>query len=176
MTARLASLAGLAALLFLAGCTTQKIGICPGSAILADTATERVMRPGAPQDLSGVLAVASITDVNSTCVFDRAKGVTLSSVDIDFRATRTPTADAVSYTLDYFVTVNSAERVLSKKLYKVRFDFAPGAALATASQSPDRVEVDLERGHLPNDYQVLVGFQLTPEQLAFNRKMGRYVP
>ncbi len=173
---RLASLAGLAALLFLTGCNTQRISICPGSAILADTATEAVMRPGAPQDLSGVAATASITDVNSSCIFDRAKGTTLSSVDIDFRATRTPTADAVSYTLDYFVTVNSAAQLVSKKLYKVRFDFAPGAAVATASESPDQVQVTLERGHLPNDYQVLVGFQLTPEQLAFNRKMGRYVP
>jgi len=176
MTAHLPRFAALAGLLLLAGCNTQRISLCPGAAILADTANEAVLRPGAPADLSGIAYSASVTDVSTDCVFDRQQGMTLSSLDIDFRATRAPSADPASYTLSYFVTVNSAERVLSKKLYQVKFDFAPGAAVATAEESPDRVQVDLERGHLPNDYQVLVGFQLTPDQLAFNRKMGRYVP
>ena len=177
MAPHLARFAAIAGLLFLAGCNnTQRIVLCPGAAILADTASEAVMRPGAPADLSGIAYSAAVTDVSSDCVFDRQQGMTLSSVDINFRATRTPTVDPASYTLTYFVTVNSADRVLSKKLYQVKFDFAPGAALATAEASPDRVQVDLERGHLPTDYQLLVGFQLTPEQLAFNRKMGRYVP
>ena len=58
----------------------------------------------------------------------------------------------------------------------VRFDFVPGSAVATAHLEPDAVILELERGHLPNDYQLLLGFQLTQEQLAFNRTMGRYVP
>ena len=160
----------------LMGCDTQRIATCPGSAILADTAKAPVFRAGAPMDLSGLAYTATITDVSSDCRFDRQAGQTVSNVDLTVRATRTPTADAASYSLTYFVTVNQSDRVLSKKTYPVRLDFAAGAAVATTTLSPDKVLISLERGHLPPDYQILVGFQLSPEQLAFTKTVGRYVP
>jgi hypothetical protein len=168
--------AGLGALFLLAGCNQAVVVLCPSAAILADTASETVFRPGAPQDLSGVAYTAAVTDVKTDCTFDRQLGETFSTVDISFRATRAPSPDAARYSLVYFLTVNSGERVLNKKQFTVRFDFAPGATVATADVSPDRTIVNLERGLLPTDYQLLTGFQLTPEQLAYNRTMGRYTP
>ena len=166
----------LGALLLLAGCGAQRIILCPGAAILADTATAPVFRPGAPLDLSSVAYTATVTDVKTSCTFDRLQGETFSDLDIDFRATRAPSADAARLTLNYFITINAGERVLSKKMQTVTFDFAPGATLAIAQLSPDRTVLELERGHLPTDYQMLIGFQLTPEQLAFTRKMSPFAP
>ena len=31
-------------------------------------------------------------------------------------------------------------------------------------------------GNLPLNYQLLAGFQMTPEQIAYNKTRGRYVP
>jgi hypothetical protein len=166
----------LGALLLLAGCGQQRIILCPGAAILADTATAPIFRPGAPLDLSAVAYTATVTDVKTSCTFDRLAGETFSDLDVGFRATRAPSADAARLTLNYFITVNAGERVLSKKMQTVTFDFAPGATLAIAQLSPDRQVLDLERGHLPTDYQMLIGFQLTPEQLAFSRKMSPFAP
>ena len=170
------ALAALGASLILMGCSTQRISLCPGAAILADAAKAPVFRSGAPYDLSGVAYTASFTDVTSTCTFDRLNGKTQSNLDISVRATRTPTAEAASVTVPYFITVSASDRVLSKKIYQLRLDFAPGAAVASTDLTPDRIEVTLERSHQPTDYQLLVGFQLSPEQLGFNRTLGRYTP
>jgi hypothetical protein len=166
----------LGALLLLAGCGAQRIILCPGAAILADTATAPVVRPGMPLDLSNVAFTASVTDVKTSCTFDRLAGETFSDIDIDFRATRAPNANAARLTMDYFITVNAGERILSKRMETVTFDFAPGATVSTVQLSPDRVVLELERGHLPTDYQMLIGFQMTPDLLAFSRKMSPFAP
>jgi hypothetical protein len=176
MTSRPVLLAALGGLLLLAGCGQQRVVLCPAAAALADTASETVFRPGAPQDPSGVAYTASIGGVKSDCIFDQQQGQTFSSFDIAFRAVRAPSPDAARYNLPYFITLNSAGRVLSKKMYNVQLEFAPGAAVATADISLGRTTVNLERGLIPTDYQFLVGFQLTQEQLAYNRKMGRFTP
>src|SRR6516225_8454073 len=83
----------LGALLLLAGCGQQRIILCPGAAILADTATAPIFRPGAPLDLSAVAYTATVTDVKTSCTFDRLAGETFSDLDVGFRATRAPSAD-----------------------------------------------------------------------------------
>ena len=176
MNARLVPFLVLGAAVLVAGCGQKRIVLCPGAAILADTANETIFRPGAPEDLSGVAYTASVSGVRSDCSFDQREGQSFSSIDLDFRAVRAPSPDGARYNLPYFVTLNSAGRVLSKKMYNVSFDFAPGAAVATTDISLDRTAVSLERGLLPTDYQFLVGFQLTQAQLAYNRTMGRYIP
>jgi hypothetical protein len=177
MTSRPTPLFAFAAALILAGCNNaQRIVLCPTAAILADTATETIFRPGAPADPSGEAFTAYMTGAKTDCTFDRIKGTTDSSLTLNFSATRPPSADAASYTLPYFVAINQAERVISKKLLTVRITFAPGATIATAEDDAGQTELDLERGHLPTDYQLLSGFQITEAQRAYNQKMGRYLP
>ena len=72
--------------------------------------------------------------------------------------------------------MNQAERVISKQMMTVRFVFAPGATVATAEETQPSLQLDLENGHQPNEYQLLSGFQLTDAQRAYNQKMGRYLP
>ena len=170
------SLLALCAGLGLAGCNQPNLALCPAGAILADTASHTLFRPGAPTDLSGEVLTARLTDFKTGCTFDKQAGSTYSDVTLSFRATRPPSADAAHYSLDYFITVSSEVRILDKKMYRVSFDFAPGATVATAEESPPRVTVNLERGHQPADYQLLAGFQLTEAELNYNRRMGRYLP
>ena len=177
MKHRLSLFAVAAASLGLLGCTSSaNVVLCPNAAILADTATETVFRAGAPADLSGELFTANMTTATTQCRFDKTQGTTYSSLDLGFRATRAPSPDPASYSLSYFVAVNQAERVISKEMYTVRLNFAPGAATATAEESIDQTVINLERGHLPDDYQLLSGFQLTEAQRAYSQKMGHYLP
>jgi len=176
MKSRLSLFLVLAAALALAGCNNNRIVICPSAAILADTAVETVFRPGAPAELSGEAFTAYLVTARTDCTFDKNEGKTLSSLDLSFRAVRPPSTDAATYSLPYFIAVNQAERLISKRMMTVRFDFAPGATVATADESQEYFPVELERGHQPNEYQLLSGFQLTDAQRAYNQKMGRYLP
>jgi hypothetical protein len=176
MKSRLSLFLVLGAALALAGCNNRRIVLCPSAAILADTAVETVFRPGAPAELSGEAFTAYLVSSSSDCTFDQAAGQTKSSLDLKFRAVRPPSPDAATYTVPYFIAVNQAERLISKQMMTVQFQFAPGATVATADESQGYFPVTLERGHQPDEYEILFGFQLTDAQRAYNQKMGPYLP
>ena len=70
----------------------------------------------------------------------------------------------------YFVAVADAQRnILTKKEYKVSVEFSPRLKQINVS---DQVAVGLPLHDLSNGgkYLIIVGLQLTPEQLDFNRK------
>ena len=177
MTSRRSLFLVLAAPLLLLGCNDPVVVLCPTAAVLADAGTETIFRTGAPADPSGEAFTATMTGATTQCTFDKVNGETFSSLTLTFRATRPPSRDAATYSLPYFVAVNQAERVISKEMHTVQFEFAPGATSATAEDSLDRrLVLTLENGHLPTDYQLLSGFQITDAQRAYNQKFGRYLP
>ena len=162
-------------LLALMGCS-QKIVVCPIPAILADTNTITVMRPGAAADLANELFTVTLTNAQGDCVFNQSTGVARASMDLSFHATRAPSRDAATYSVPYFVVVHENARIFAKRLYTLRFTFAPGAAVADITQSPEDVSIKISNGKLPWNYQMLAGFQLTPEQMEYNKIKGRYLP
>jgi len=162
-------------LIALAGCS-QKIVVCPVPAILADTATVTVMRPGATPDLANELYTVTMTNAEADCVFNQSTAIVRASMDISFHATRAPSRDAATYSVPYFVVVHAKDKVFAKKLYTLRFTFAPGAASADIKQAPEDTQIKISNGKLPWDYQLLAGFQLTQDQIAYNRKRDRYLP
>lgn len=175
MTSRVLRLAAVAIALLAAGCS-NKIVVCPIPAVLADTATITVMRPGAPADLANELYTVSLTDAQSDCVFNQRSGIIKASLDLTFQARRAPTREAASYSVPFFVVVHEAAKLYAKRIYNLKVDFAPGASTATIQQSPEDTEIQLEAGKMPWNYQLLSGFQLTPAQIEYNKTKARYVP
>src|SRR5438067_3415968 len=66
MNLRLFRLAPLGALLLLLGCST-KISICPVPAILADTQSVTIFRPGTTPDLANELYTVALVDATGDC-------------------------------------------------------------------------------------------------------------
>ncbi len=172
---RLSRLAPLGALLLVMGCSS-KIVICPVPAILADTKQLTVFRPGTTPDLANELYTVALTDAQGDCTYSTRDGQVHSSLELTFVAARTPTADAVSYSVPYFVAIHEGAKVWTKRLYTLRFSFAPGAAVATIKQAPDDVDIKIANGKLPWNYQMMAGFQMTPAQIEYTKNRARYVP
>ncbi|MBS0282559.1 MAG: hypothetical protein JSR25_15430 [Proteobacteria bacterium] len=164
------------ALLALAGCSSTKVNNCPVPVVLADASQIAVFRQGASQDLSGEAYRVALTGVSTSCDINRKTGETNSSIRLNFRATRAPTTDGARYTVPYFVAVTRGDQMVEKRILNVTFDFAPGASSATFSESPDDFDIHLETGHFPYEYQLMAGFQMTPAQVDYNKKMGRFTP
>jgi hypothetical protein len=76
----------------------------------------------------------------------------------------------------YFVAVHEGPRIYSKRLYTLRFTFAPGAAVTTITQAPDDVDIKVSNGKLPWNYQRMAGFQMTAAQIEYNKTKSRYLP
>lgn len=159
------------------GCgTTESVQVCPGTAILAETASQTVMRPGAPRDPSGELYTVRLTGAKTDCVQEDDTKDTISTLDLTFHANRAPSAEGATYTVSYLVAATQGARVLSKKVYTIGFSFAPGAQTADFTAHVDDVRIHPETGTYGGSYQVTAGLQISDEDRAYNRKMGRYVP
>jgi len=168
-------LASIGALVLLSGCSS-KILVCPVPAILADTQSVTMFRPGTAPDLANELYTVSIVNSTNDCTYNTREGVVRASLELTFRATRTPTREAATYSVPYFVAVNEGDKIYTKRLYTLRFTFAPGASTATITQAPDDVEIKIANGKLPWNYQQLAGFQMTAAQIDYNKTRSRYVP
>jgi hypothetical protein len=168
------ALAG-ALLLPLLGCST-KISICPVPAILADTQSVTIFRPGTSPDMANELFTVSLTNTAGDCTYNTHQNLVKASLELTFRATRAPQATAATYTVPYFVAVTENNKIYTKRLLYLKVAFAPGAATATITQSPNDIQLHVSNGKLPWNYEELAGFQMTADQIAYAKSRSRYVP
>ena len=164
-----------ALLLPLLGCDTR-IAICPVPAILADTQSVTIFRPGSAPDMANELYTVSLINAQGDCTYNTRQNLVKASLDLTFHATRAPQATAATYSLPYFVAVTENSKIYTKRLLYLKFTFAPGAATATITQSPDDIELHISNGKLPWNYEELAGFQMSPEQIDYAKNRSRYVP
>jgi hypothetical protein len=168
--------ASLAGVLLVACSNDQNAPQCPSASILNDTAMLTVFRAGAPADPSGEAYSAAIDSVVSHCSYTKGAPTVSATFTFTMHATRAPSPDGATYTLPYFLAMTQGERILSKKNGTFRITFAPGSAATTDSETLADTTITLEPGHPPTDYQLLVGFQLTDAERAYNQKRGRFAP
>ncbi len=161
----------------LLGCAqANRVVMCPVASVLADTATYPGFRVGAEGDPAAELYNVRVVNVTTDCDWEAEQQTSDSDIELVFHATRTPTGDADTYTVPYFVAVTYAGDILAKQIFTVQFYFQPGAASADFSQEVESILTHVEPGKMPYDYQILVGMQLTEAQLNYVKLMGRYRP
>ncbi|TNE61847.1 MAG: hypothetical protein EP335_14225 [Alphaproteobacteria bacterium] len=136
---------------------------CPAVAVVGDAGTLTRFR-GDGRTTDDVAFTASIMNVQSSCVED-VNVVSSVSFDIGGQAGRALASREV--TLPYFVVVlKDNSRIVSKKQYDVTLRFDSNG-FARASQSLEQVIPTIEQARRYN-YEVLIGFQLSPEDVAYN--------
>jgi hypothetical protein len=172
---RLLRLVPLGALLLVMGCS-QRITVCPVPAILADTQSVTIFRPGTTPDLSNELFTVSLLNAEGDCTYSTKTAMVTASLELTFRATRAPSSERATYSVPYFVAVHEGARIYAKRLYTLKFSFAPGAATTVIKQSPDSTRIQIGNGKLPWNYQEMAGFQMTPAQIDYAKSRSRYVP
>jgi hypothetical protein len=160
----------------IAGCSSDKANNCPGVSSVVETSIATVFKPNAPVDPANMLYTVEITDVHGDCDVDKTAVNSSTDVSVNFRAMRAPDGNAVSYKVPYFVAISQSDRILAKKVYTAEFDFAPGQTTTTFSDTVQSADVQAAKDKKTFDYLILVGLQLTKEQLDYNRASGRLNP
>ncbi len=165
---------GMITVAAIAGLTAACMGTpstpCPSVSILGETSEVTLFAEGRGQDLTDVVYRASIERVASNCDYTRSGDTVTSTVAARLVATRGPAAQVSQETLVYFVAVvDKDQKVLARELFDSTFTFQANQRQAAAIEEIEQI-IPI-RGDLRGlDYEVLVGFQLTPEQLEFNRQ------
>jgi hypothetical protein len=144
---------------------------CPKVALLADAGDLLRYRPTG-QDLTDLTLAARITAVPATCI-SGPKGSIKATLSLRTTATRGPAAKDRAVTLPLFVSVVEGDRVRDQADYRLAGVFPP--SVDTIALGSD--EIELIFSNTPDRpaaaSQILIGFRLTPEELALNRKRTR---
>jgi hypothetical protein len=141
---------------------------CPQVAIISDGATVTKFREGTGRDLTDVLAQGQIVDAAVDCSYDR-RGVDVA-LQVAISATRGPADRSRTASFDYFVAVTDPQRnILAKEVFRVDFRFPVNQErVGTVEEIEPRIPLKARADGV--DYQIVVGFQLTPEEIEWNRR------
>lgn len=72
----------------------------------------------------------------------------------------------------YFVAlIDPQEHVLAQESYQVPIEFHPGESYRRTYAEKITIHLPVRNRAAANNYAVVIGFQLTPDQLAFNRAL-----
>jgi len=186
MTYRRLRASALIGLGLLAGCQTYHAirsnlssdspTTCPGAAILVDTASLPAFDPAKGTDPSSVIYKVALTDVKTTCFFDKKEKSADARLQFKFHAVRPPGGAEAHYRVPYFVAVTTGEDIPDKKNYWLNVAFDAGATEVDGDGVIQSTIVPVPKDKQIYDYNLILGFQLTKAQLDYNAKMGQYMP
>ena len=163
-----AALLAVSLVLGLAGCSDfgpkSNAYTCPQATTVPDLQTIARLAPsGNDQDVQTAGRIAS---VSSSCT-DEDGGV-VASLAIEFTALRT--GPAIRHIdLPYFVAIADASgNILGKKVFAIGLDF-PGESATLKTTEKVTTHLPLKNPQLGDIYTIIVGFQLTRNEVDFNR-------
>lgn len=164
------------ALAGLASCAPARIEdrlvACPRLTLPADVADLTRHLPGAPPDLSTLVLDARVTAVDGNCRRGRRDQTVDVGVSLRIRAERGPAAQGRAAQLPWFIAVLDGDTILSRQSFTLPVVFA--ANTTRAEVQTDSIDVAFPVGGTRRiqELRILVGFQLSPEELELNRRRG----
>lgn len=172
------SIAGVSAgLLGLSACqsldSTPNVGPCPVSAVLFDA--ERAVEIVGEEVHENVAYTGLIEGVSGFCRYTDDNPITMD-VEIDFAFGRGPMAEGYEKTFEYFVAVTRRDRVvLAKQTTPITVKFDSDETVVRLTEEIGGIVIPRATPTVSGtNFEVLVGFVVTPEQLAFNRAGKRF--
>jgi hypothetical protein len=170
----LSALPAVTALLALSACgfykansdTTVPVVVlnCPHVEVLQQANAVTEFLPGR-SDVGAQLTTAQITGVAGSCRPSDDHTTSKVTFKAGFTATNGPANHSQPVTLPYFVAVTSDNRIIAKADHSITLKFGDNANTANAD-SPT-LSIDVPNDDASGTYEVLVGFQMTPDQLAY---------
>jgi hypothetical protein len=143
--------------------------------LLADTAKFTQFRPGTGRDVTDVVLQGEMTGYTGSCTYDKdAKKLTVK-LQVSMTFTRGPAATGNDAHIDYYVAVPAFyPKPEAKQTLGVQFAFEPPADHVRITDN--EVDVVLPVADFVKDMpnrEVYLGFQLTQDELDFNRRDKR---
>ena len=166
--------AALLTALLLAGCApggllSKQTNIpCPSIMLLGEAERLTQFKEGEGRDLIDVRYEATISNLGLQCVFKEGRVEVIASFDLV--ATRGPAARGRVGEFPFFVAVTGPEGgVMAKEVFSSRLEFGSNRRRSGVVEQIEEI-IPLAEGQKAEDFEVLIGFQLAPDQLEYNRR------
>lgn len=151
------------------------VGPCPLMGVLYDTA--RVVKFNQPnnQRYANIEFTGEMQGVHGLCRYVDADPITMN-MEIEMAFGRGPAATSDRQTYRYWVAVTRRGRAPIEKVYfDVDVRFPRGEQVVTRRERIEQIVIPRANSEVSGEnFEILVGFELTPEQLQFNRDGRRF--
>ncbi len=145
-------------------------GPCPKASIVADAARMTQFRPGPGQDLIDIQFDAEISRLDSSCAYNRAGDTITAVTSVRIIAARGPASNTTAGTMNFFVAVaDSGQRVLARERFSSDFTLQRSQRRAGIVEEIEEL-IPLAPGQSGANFEILIGFELTNDQLEYNRR------
>lgn len=154
--------------------STPNAGPCPVAGSVYDAARYVKFADASGELYSDIAFTGEITDVRLFCRY--VDDVPLEAeIEIDFNFGKGPRADGDSHVYPYFVAVTRRNgKVLAKETFATEAQFR-GQAVTGKSELVNRITIPRADSTISGvNFEIVVGFDLAPEQLEFNRAGKRF--
>jgi len=149
-------------------------GPCPQLGILYDNA--RVVQfATAEERYANVAYTGEIKGVRGLCRYVDADPIVMN-VAIDMAFGRGPKGADENHVYRYWVAVTRKDAApIAKEYFEINANFKGGADRVSGTDTIQRIQIPRASATTSGaNFEILVGFDLTPEQLAFNRDGKRF--
>jgi hypothetical protein len=176
------ALLALSCAALLAGCagneansSTPNAGPCPSARVLWDAARLVEIRDN-NQRYENVGFTGEVRKVTGLCRYVADQPIVMK-IDIDFGFGRGPAAAGVTHNYRYFVAVTRRDlAVVSREYFDFPVEFRRGEDRLSGRQTISEIVIPRASDQISGaNFEILVGFDLTPEQLQFNREGRRFL-
>lgn len=148
-------------------------GACPRAFSLYDAA--RIVEFQGSESFSNVGFTGEIGKIRSLCRYYGKQPIVADlEMDIDFG--RGPAASSSTATYEYFVAVTRKNvDVINKQVFPLQVTFPPGADRVSVTERVGYIEIPRANEDTSGaNFEIVVGFVVTPEQRAFNAAGKRF--
>jgi len=144
---------------------------CPQRAILAEAGDLARYKPGG-RDVTDLVLQARITGMNGVCKPGPKRDITRVTIIVNLDAGRGPAATTRTADFSYFVAVMRGDDILTKQILPVHVEFPANSVAVKIQGNEVNVDLPTPKGITAADYRVIIGLQLSPDELSHNRVPG----
>jgi hypothetical protein len=150
-------------------------GPCPNAFALFDAARVVEFRDPGVEDYSNVTYTAEIQAVRSLCRYYNERPID-SDLELEIGFGRGPAATDADHTYNLWVAVTRTDvAVLDRATIPIRVNFPRGQDRVYLRREIENIIIPrAEESTSGSNFEILVGFEVTPEQLEFNRLGKRF--
>lgn len=162
--------AALAVALLIAGCSKKPEAACPQGLIPLDASKITRFRDGPGRDLTDVLVTANVQNILvDDCNYTK-NAVDVRNFQIAITADRGPADRSRAADFQYWVAVVDPQRnILTRKTFPLHIAFPDNLTRVGTVIDDLQLHIPMTDTMKAPTYQIIVGFQLTPDELAWNR-------
>lgn len=148
-------------------------GTCPPAGSIYN-ASRVVEFDGDNSSFNNIAFTGEIVDVRLFCRYADNNPVR-AEVEIDFAFGKGPKGDAGSHDFTYWIAVTRRSgKVLNKERFTVRADYSDGNIVGASELIQKIIIPRVDDSISAANFEVLIGFEMTDEQLQFNKDGRRF--